>query len=55
MHNISIFKKDGSFIKRWGEFGNKQGELNRPSGIQIDKENNILVVDHLNSRIQNLT
>ena len=28
MHNVSVFDREGNFIKRWGEFGSEPGQLN---------------------------
>jgi DNA-binding beta-propeller fold protein YncE len=52
MHNVSIFDREGKFIKRWGEFGSGDGQFNRPSGMAMDSEGNIQIVDHLNARVQ---
>jgi len=50
----SIIKVDpeGNFIKRWGGKGCKDGQFNKPGGVVIDKEGNILVADAGNNRIQ---
>ncbi|MBT3943573.1 MAG: hypothetical protein HOC77_02775 [Chloroflexi bacterium] len=55
MHNVSVFDREGNFIKRWGEFGSEPGQLNRPSGLAVDSDDNILVMDHVNARIQKMT
>ena len=47
--------KDGSFISKWGEYGCEPGQLNRPSGMAFDKDENIYVVDSFNQRIQKFT
>ncbi|MCH8103187.1 MAG: NHL repeat-containing protein [Chloroflexi bacterium] len=55
MHNVSVFDREGNFLKRWGELGTGPGKFNRPSGIAIDSQDNVWVVDHLNDRVQKLS
>lgn len=54
-HRINFLSQDGEIINRWGENGNKPGQLDRPSGIALDSDENIYVVDTLNNRIQKFT
>jgi tripartite motif-containing protein 71 len=49
---IEEFDKDGNFIKSWGTKGGGIGELNRPWGIEFDKNGNIFVTEHNIARIQ---
>ena len=42
-----------SFITQWGSFGNGNGQFNRPAGIAIDPEDNLIYVsDTVNNQIQ---
>ena len=36
----------------WGEYGDGDGQLNAPSGIAFDAEENIYVADGMNHRVQ---
>lgn len=66
-HNIKIFTKDGAFIfsfgtnGEWGLLqksdsdifsGEGNGQFNAPTGVAVDSQDNILVADWGNSRIQ---
>jgi len=43
--NVKIFNIDGDLLSTVGSIGIKHGNLVRPKGIAVDKENNIYVVD----------
>jgi DNA-binding beta-propeller fold protein YncE len=47
-----MFDAQGNFVRSWGSFGSEDGQLNRPSGLAVDPDDNVVVVDHLNHRIQ---
>ena len=49
---VTIFSSLGKIIKTFGKFGHKHGEFDTPRGVAVDDEDNIYVVDKLNSRIQ---
>jgi DNA-binding beta-propeller fold protein YncE len=51
-HDVQQFDRDGTFIRKWGSFGAGAGEMNRPAGLAVDREGNILVSDALNNRVQ---
>jgi len=52
-HRVRVFSSDGTYLRSFGRKGDKQGELNRPSGIAFDLKNkNVLVADGLNHRVQ---
>ena len=52
---ISLFDKEGDFIKTWGEKGDAEGQLNGCAGIDFDADDNLWVVNANNSRIQKFT
>jgi DNA-binding beta-propeller fold protein YncE len=54
-HDIQVFDRDGSFLRKWGTLGSEPGQFNHPSGLATDQEGNVLVVDSLNNRVQKLT
>ena len=59
---IQIFTSAGTFITKWGSHGDEPGQFNfwqhlqdeslRSTGISIDNDGNIVVVDNRNYRIQ---
>ena len=50
---IQVFSSDGTYLRSFGTWGDKQGEFNFPNGIAFDRKNgNILVVDGNNHRVQ---
>lgn len=51
-HCILIFDKEGMFLRKFGSKGEDIGQLNRPSGIAFLNDEQILVADQLNHRIQ---
>lgn len=51
-HDIQVFDRDGAFVRRFGEHGSGPGQLNRPAGLAVDGEGNVLVTDALNNRVQ---
>ena len=53
-NRISVFSRDGSYLRMFGEIGDGPGQFNRPSGMAIDYEGNLLVVDTHNHRVQRL-
>ena len=55
LHWISMFSREGELLDRWGEHGDGDGQLDRPSGIAFDAEENMYVVDTLNHRVQKFT
>jgi DNA-binding beta-propeller fold protein YncE len=54
-HTISKWDRDGASKGSWGEHGDGDGQLNRPSGIALDGDGNMLVADTLNHRVQRFT
>ena len=53
-HSIKIFSREGKFIKSFGCFGSRNGQLNNPTDIAIN-DGKIYVCDKDNSRIQCFT
>ncbi|HCP23982.1 MAG: 6-bladed beta-propeller [SAR202 cluster bacterium] len=52
LNRISVFTKDGEWIRKWGTPGDGDGEINRPSGMVFDKGDNLFMVDSHNHRVQ---
>lgn len=50
-HCIKMFDSSGKFIRQFGEYGRRDGQLKFPYGVCCDKENNIIVADHYNNRV----
>ena len=55
LHRINSMTTQGEFLAKWGEYGDGDGRLDRPSGIAFDADENIYVSDTLNHRIQKFT
>jgi DNA-binding beta-propeller fold protein YncE len=52
-HNsILVYNSDGDILTNWGEQGEGEGKLNRPSGMVFDADDNLWIVNSANSRIQ---
>jgi sugar lactone lactonase YvrE len=49
---VAKIDKTGTWIKSWGERGDKPGEFNTPHSIAADAKGNIYVADRFNRRIQ---
>ncbi len=49
------YERNKESIGTWGEKGSAPGRLNGPSGLEFDKDDNLLVVDSLNHRVQKFT
>ena len=54
MH-VQVFSPEGSFLRKWGSFGNGDGEFNCPNGIAFDSLDNVYVADACHHRIQLLS
>ena len=52
---ISVYSQGGVKIRSFGRHGSKEGEFNYPCGIAVDEDDNILVADYNNNRIQKFT
>jgi tripartite motif-containing protein 2/3/tripartite motif-containing protein 71 len=52
---ISIFSPEGEKIRSFGSEGSRPGQFKWPQGVAVDDDDNILVVDNWNNRIQKFT
>jgi DNA-binding beta-propeller fold protein YncE len=55
LNRVSVFDKDGNFLRDWGTAGSDDGEFNGPSGIAIDPKDVLYIVDSRNHRVQTFT
>lgn len=53
-HCIKIISREGKFLKSFGSYGSKNGQLNNPTDVAISREK-IYVCDKDNSRVQCFT
>lgn len=51
-HCILVFDKKGQFLRKCGSKGQNRGELHAPAGVTFFNEDEILVADYLNHRVQ---
>ncbi|XP_022810377.1 E3 ubiquitin-protein ligase TRIM71-like [Stylophora pistillata] len=51
-HCILIFDKDGNFVRKCGCYGERPGQLKKPAGITFLNDDELLVADDDNHRIQ---
>jgi tripartite motif-containing protein 71 len=51
-NRIQVFDKNGTFLFKWGEEGEGDGQFTLPYGLDVDKEGNVWVADRGNNRIQ---
>ena len=51
-HCVLIYDKDGKFVRKLGCYGENPGQLNTPRGVTYLNDEEILVADELNHRIQ---
>ena len=49
---IKAFDQYGTFLYKFGKKGNQDGQFIFPCGILVDSNNNVLVCDHYNNRVQ---
>ena len=50
-YRILEFDTDGNFIKYWGDYGSGPDGLNLPTGLAVDKQGGVWVVDTGNHRV----
>ena len=53
-HCILAFDETGKFVRKLGSFGHEDGQLNSPLDVTFLNDDEILVADQLNHRIQQL-
>ena len=51
-HVIKAFDASNTFLYKFGEKGNQDGQFNSPRGMCLDGPNNLLVCDYFNNRVQ---
>jgi len=49
---IKVFDQSGTFLYKFGKYGNEDGQFNWPYGMLVDSSNNLLVCDCGNDRVQ---
>ncbi|MFC1696623.1 6-bladed beta-propeller, partial [Pseudomonadota bacterium] len=54
-NRVDVFDSDGNLLRKWGEFGEEDGQFRSPVGIAIDRFDNVFVMDNLNFRVQKFT
>src|SRR5207245_2814294 len=50
-HDVQVWDKDHSFVRKWGGLGNGDTQMNRPAGLATDSDGNIEFVDWGNERV----
>lgn len=48
MENLQVFSNDGQFKMRFGVRGRSPGQLQRPTGVTVDMNGDIVVADYDN-------
>jgi DNA-binding beta-propeller fold protein YncE len=51
-HNIAVFDLGGKYLFSIGRRGDKDGEFNYPTDVEIDSRGNLVVADSMNARVQ---
>ena len=51
-HVRKAFDASNTFLYKFGEKGNQDGQFNGPCGMCLDSSNNLLVCDYFNNRVQ---
>ena len=51
-HVVKAFNSSKTFLYKFGEKGNQDGQFNTPRGMCLDGSNNLLVCDSDNKRVQ---
>ena len=55
VYEFPWFDPGGEQTAKWGESGPRRGQLNGPAGIEFDEDDNLLVVESGNDRVQRFT
>ena len=53
-HCILVFNETGNFVRKLGSYGDKDGQLKNPADVTFLNDDEILVADQYNHRIQQL-
>ena len=51
-YQLQVYDAEGNFRMSYGRKGEKDGELQRPTGIAVDQKGRLIVADRDNHRIQ---
>lgn len=52
-NRIQVFDRNGKFVRKFGSYGTRAGQFDRPAGVAFDSQlNRIIVTDKDNHRIQ---
>jgi len=51
-HSIKMFDLEGKFISKFGKQGSRDGDLNEPCFLSVNKEGLLVVCDQCNHRVQ---
>ena len=54
-NSILMLSTSGETIGWWGEYGSEPGQLHGPSGITLDADENLWIVNSQNHRVQKFT
>jgi sugar lactone lactonase YvrE len=54
-YQIAIFKRDGTFVRQFGQPGRSAGHMDRPNGIAVGSDGTIYVSDSNHYRLQAFT
>ena len=49
---VTVFNRDGEFLRKWGTRGSGDGKLNGPAGVAAGPDGSIYVVEQHNARVQ---
>jgi len=49
---VQKFKGDGTYLTKWGTYGQGEGEFSGPEGLAVDAKGYVYVADLYNERIQ---
>ena len=54
-HLVSVYDSSGRFLYEFGKYGTGDGELNKPTGLVVDKAGHLMVCNKINHRVQVFT
>jgi DNA-binding beta-propeller fold protein YncE len=54
-HRIQYFTSGGSFLGKWGSYGEGEGEFDKPRGVTVAPNGDVFVADNSNDRVQYFT